>query len=72
MRLGTVLSDVYADAACAIMWVDGRDGERLMRWLPAYIVVKGNRIVDTVRNIEHRLTPKCIVILKKNGSVEVV
>jgi hypothetical protein len=34
--------------------------------------IKGNAIVDTVRNIEHRLTPGCVVIVKKNGGVEVV
>jgi hypothetical protein len=36
------------------------------------MVVEDSRIVDTVRRIEHVLTPGCIVILKKNGSVEVV
>ncbi len=72
MKLGTVTSDAYADAACAIMWVDGRDGARLLRWLPAYMAVKDDRIVDTVRRVEHKLTPRCVVILKKNGSVEVV
>jgi len=72
LKLGTVRSDEWSDAACAIMWVDGRDSERLRRWLPVYMVVEDSRIVDTVRRIEHVLTPGCIVILKKNGSVEVV
>ena len=72
MRVGTVTSDAYADAVCAIMWGDGWDGARLIRWLPRHMAVKGDRIVDTVRHIEHVLTPGCIVILKKNGSVEVV
>ena len=72
MRVGTVTSDAYADAVCALTWVDGRDSERLLRWLPAYMVIKGDRIVDTVRHVEHVLTPGCIVILKKNGSVEAV
>ncbi len=72
MRVGTVTSDAYADAVCALTWVDGRDSERLLRWLPAYMVIKGDRIVDTVRRVEHKLTPGCIVILKKNRSVEVV
>ena len=72
MKLGTVRSDEWSDAACAIMWVDGRDNWRLVRWLPAYMAVKGDRIVDTVRHVEHALTPGCIVILKKNGNLEVV
>lgn len=72
MKLGTVTSDAYADAACAIYWVDGRDNWRLVRWLPAYMAVKGDRIVDTVRNVEHKLHPGCVVIVKKNGGVEAV
>ncbi len=72
MKLGTVKSAEWSDAVCAIMWVDGRDGARLLRWLPAYMVIKGDRIVDTVRYVEHRLTPRCVVVVKKNGSVEVV
>ena len=72
MKLGTVRSDEWSDAACAIMWVDGRDNWRLVRWLPAYMVVKGDRIVDTVRNVEHKLHPGCVVIVKKNGGVEAV
>ena len=72
MRVGTVTSDAYADAVCAIYWVDGRDNWRLVRWLPAYMVIKGDRIVDTVRHIEHVLTPGCVVIVKKNGNLEVV
>lgn len=76
MKLGTVTSDAYADAVCAIYWVDGWDSWRLRRWLPAYMKIKmtveGDRIVDTVRHVEHRLTPRCVVILKKNGLVEVV
>lgn len=72
MRVGTVTSDAYADAVCAIYWVDGRDNWRLVRWLPAYMAVKGDRIVDTVRHVEHALTPGRIVILKKNGNLEVV
>ena len=58
------------------MWVDGWDSWRLRRWLPAYMTIKmtaeGDRIVDTVRHVEHKLTPGCVVIVKKNGSVEVV
>ena len=72
MKLGQVRSGEWSDATCAIMWVDGWDGARLLRWLPAYMAVKDDRIVDTVRNIEHRLTPGCVVIVKKNGGVEVV
>lgn len=72
MKLGTVKSAEWSDAVCALMWVDGRDDWRLVRWLPAYMAVRGDRIVDTVRHVEHVLTPGCIVILKKNGSVEVV
>lgn len=72
MRVGTVTSDAYADAVCALTWVDGRDNWRLVRWLPRHMVVEDSRIVDTVRRVEHKLTPGCIVILKKNGSVEVV
>ena len=72
MKLGTVKSAEWSDAVCAIMWVDGRDGARLLRWLPAYMVIKGDCIVDTVRHVEHKLTPGCVVIVKKNGSVEVV
>jgi len=72
LKLGTVKSAEWSDAVCAIMWVDGRDGARLLRWLPAYMAVKGDRIVDTVRHVEHRLTPRCVVVVKKHGSVEVV
>ena len=72
MKLGTVRSDEWSDAACAIMWVDGRDNWRLVRWLPAYMAVKGNAIWDKVRNIDHRLYSGCVVVVKKNGSVEVV
>lgn len=72
MKLGTVKSAEWSDAVCALMWVDGRDSERLLRWLPRYMAVKGDRIVDTVRHVEHVLTPGCVVIVKKNGSVEVV
>ena len=72
MKLGTVKSAEWSDAVCAIMWVDGRDGARLLRWLPAYMVIKGDRIVDTVRNIAHKLYSGCVVVVKKNGSVEVV
>jgi hypothetical protein len=36
------------------------------------MAVKGDRIVDTVRHVEHRLTPRCVVVVKKHGSVEVV
>ena len=72
MKLGTVTSSAYADALCAVMWVDGRDDWRLVRWLPAYVEVKNNAIRDKVRNIAHRLTPWCVVIVKKNGSVEVL
>ena len=72
MRLGTVKSAEWSDAVCAVMWVDGRDSERLLRWLPAYMLVKGNRIVDTVRNIEHKLYSGCVVVVMKNGSVEVL
>ena len=62
----------WSDAVCAVMWVDGRDSWRLVRWLPAYMSVKGNRIVDTVRNIEHKLYSGCVVVVMKNGSVEVL
>ena len=72
MRVGTVTSDAYADAVCAIYWGDGRDNWRLVRWLPAYMAVKGDRIVDTVRHVEHVLTSGCVVIVKKNGNLEVV
>jgi hypothetical protein len=54
------------------MWVDGRDSWRLVRWLPRHMAVEDSRIVDTVRHIEHVLTPRCVVVVKKNGSVEVV
>lgn len=72
MKLGQVRSDEWSDAVCALTWVDGRDSERLLRWLPAYMVIKGDRIVDTVRNVEHKLHPGCVVIVKKNGGVEAV
>lgn len=72
MKLGQVRSDEWSDAVCALMWVDGRDSERLLRWLPRHMAVEDSHIVDMVRHIEHVLTPGCIVILKKNGSVEVV
>ena len=72
MKLGTVRSDEWSNAACAIYWGDGRDNWRLVRWLPRHMAVKGDRIVDTVRHVEHVLTPGCVVIVKKNGSVEVV
>ena len=76
MKLGQVRSDEWSDATCAIMWVDGWDSWRLRRWLPAYMKIKmtveGDRIVDRVRNMEHRLYSGCIVIVKKNGSVEVL
>lgn len=45
---------------------------RLLRYLPAYMFVKNNRIRDRVRNVEHVLVARCIVIIKKNGSVEIV
>ena len=57
---------------CAIMWVDGRDSWRLRRWLPLYMLIKDNVIWDKVRNIKHRLVPNCVVVVFKNGSVEVV
>ena len=72
MRLGTQRSSEWSDAACAIMWVDGRDSERLRRWLPVYMCLKGNAIWDKVRNIDHRLYSGCVIVVKKNGSVEVV
>jgi len=72
LKLGTVKSAEWSDAVCALMWVDGRDSERLLRWLPIYMVIKGDRIVDTVRHVEHALTPGCVVIVKKNGGVEAV
>lgn len=72
MKLGTVKSAEWSDAVCALMWVDGWDSWRLRRWLPAYMAVKGDRIVDTVRNVEHKLHPGCVVIVKKNGGVEAV
>lgn len=72
MRVGTVTSDAYADAVCALTWVDGWDNWRLVRWLPRHMAVEDSRIVDTVRRIEHKLTPGCVVVVKKNGSVEVV
>ena len=72
MKLGTVKSAEWSDAVCALMWVDGWDGARLVRWLPRHMVVEDSRIVDTVRRIEHVLTPGCVVVVKKNGSVEVV
>lgn len=76
MKLGTVKSAEWSDAVCALMWVDGWDSWRLRRWLPAYMKVKmaveGDRIVDTVRHVEHKLTPGCVVVVKKNGSVEII
>ena len=72
MKLGTVKSAEWCDAVCALMWVDGRDSGRLRRWLPAYMTVKGSRIRDRVRNVEHVLVAGCVVVIKKNGSVEVV
>ena len=72
MRLGTQRSSEWSDAACAIMWVDGRDSERLRRWLPVYMCLKGNAIRDKVRNIDHRLYSGCVVVVKKSGSLEVV
>ena len=54
------------------MWVDGRDSWRLRRWLPPYMLVKGDAIWDNVRNIRHGLVPNCVVVVFKNGSVEVV
>jgi len=36
------------------------------------MAVEGDRIVDTVRHVEHKLTPGCVVIVKKNGGVEVI
>lgn len=72
MKLGTVKSAEWSDAACAIMWVDGRDSERLLRWLPVYMCLKDNAIWDKVRNIDHRLYSGCVIVIKKNGSVEIV
>ena len=72
MRLGQVRSAEWSDAVCALMWVDGRDSWRLRRWLPPYMLVKGDAIWDNVRNMEHRLCSGCIVVVKKNGSIEVV
>jgi len=54
------------------MWVDGRDSERLLRWLPVYMYLKNNAIWDKVRNIDHRLYSGCVVVMKKNGSLEVI
>lgn len=72
MRLGTVKSGEWSDAVCAIMWGGAEDTMRLLRFLPAYMFVKNNRIRDRVRNIEHVLVAGCVVVVKKNGSVEVV
>ena len=72
MRRDQARSGEWSDAVCAIMWVDGRDGARLLRWLPAYMTIKGNRIRDRVRNVEHVLVAGCVVVIKKNGSVEII
>ena len=72
MKLGQVRSGEWSDAACAIMWKGAEDTARLLRYLPAYMFVKKNRIRDRVRGIEHVLVAGCVVVLKKNGSVEVV
>lgn len=72
MKLGTVKSAEWCDAVCAIIWVDGRDNWRLVRWLPRHMAVKGSCVVDTVRHEKHALKPGCVVVVKKNGSVEVV
>ncbi len=54
------------------MWDGTEDTIRLLRHLPAYMFVKSNRIRDRVRNVEHVLVAGCVVVIKKNGSVEVV
>jgi len=72
LKLGLVRSAEWSDAVCAVMWVDGRDSWRLVRWLPRHMSVKNNCIVDTVRNIDHRLYPGCVVVVRKNGTVEVL
>lgn len=72
MKLGQVRSDEWSDAACAIMWDGTEDTIRLLRYLPAYMFVKSNRIRDRVRGVEHVLAAGCVVVVKKNGSVEVV
>lgn len=72
MKLGQVRSGEWSDAACAIMWTGAEDTVRLLRYLPAYMFVKSNRIRDRVRNVEHVLVAGCVVVIKKNGSLEVV
>ena len=72
MKLGQARSSEWSDAVCAIMWGGAEDTPRLLRYLPAYMFVKSNRICDKVRNIEHVLGAGCVVVIKKNGSVEVV
>ena len=72
MRRDQARSGEWSDAVCAIMWGGAEDTARLLRYLPAYMFVKNNRIRDRVRNIEHVLVAGCIVVIKKNGSVEIV
>jgi hypothetical protein len=54
------------------MWCGAEDTMRLLRYLPAYMFVKSNRIRDRVRNVEHVLVAGCVVVIKKNGSVEII
>ena len=56
---------------CAIYWVDGRDNWRLRRWLPHHMLVKDDVVWDKVRNIRHRLVPNCVVVVFKDGKVEI-
>lgn len=72
MRLGQVRSGEWSDASCAIMWNGAEDTPRILRVIPLYMFVKNNRICDKVRNIEHVLVAGCIVVVFKNGKVEVV
>ena len=72
MRLGAIRSLEFSDASCAVMWEDARDSPRLSRVLPRHMSVKGDLIKDTVRNIDHRLYPGCVVVVRKNGTVEVL
>ena len=71
MRRDQAKSGGWSDAACAIMWGGPEDTMRLLRFLPAYMFVQENRIRDRVRNVEHVLVAGCVVIVKKNGSIEI-